>query len=191
VYSNRMEDAVKTVCCECESVVSLAGLTKHLRGRHGQTTAQYRAAYGDPRAQVLRMVHHRCALCATDVVLDYNVLAKHLRKAHRLRGRQFAEYNSTHLTMIMTRKLVARSSSVQATPVKEAPSTLAAFASPHTPTSSLASSPPPSSPASSISSPSSTCTSPRAPTPYCSACSRVFRSNMQLKMHKRREHSQL
>merc|ERR1719319_853729 len=48
--------------------------------------------------------------------------------------------------MIMTRKLVARSSSVQATPVKEAPSTLAAFASPHTPTSSLTSSPPPSPP---------------------------------------------
>ena len=42
VYSNRMEDSVKTFCWECDQAISLSGLTKHLRGVHKKSVVDYR-----------------------------------------------------------------------------------------------------------------------------------------------------
>ena len=42
VYSNKMEDSVKTFCWECDQAISLSGLTKHLRGVHKKSVVEYR-----------------------------------------------------------------------------------------------------------------------------------------------------
>ena len=100
VYSNRMEDSVKTFCWDCDQAISLSGLTKHLRGVHKKSAAEYREMYGDPKKQLLRLVHHKCGVCNEDILLDYLVLVKHLRKAHNIRGAATSEYNSKYMDMI-------------------------------------------------------------------------------------------
>ena len=191
VYSNRMEDSVKTFCWECDQAISLSGLTKHLRGVHKKSVVDYREMYGEPKKQLLRLVHHKCGVCQEDILLDYLVLVKHLRKAHNIRGAATSEYNSKYMDMIQPkiRKLKAK----EETPVKEQPA--AAFSTPPStpfavpkPPSSLPSSSPSSSLTSSSPTPSPT-TSPRvAPVPQCTPCARQFKSNMHLKMHLRKEH---
>ena len=211
IYSNKMEEAVKTFCWLCDQVISLSGLTKHLRGVHKESAVEYREKFGEPKKQLLKLVFHKCGICSKDILLDYLVLVKHLRKAHRIKGAATSEYNSKYMDMIQpkTRKLKTKE-----TPTKEK---TASFSTP--PSTPLAAPKPPSSlhsssPASSLSSspgtslrsttstlknstssilppsptPSPT-TSPRlAPVPQCSTCSRQFKSNMHLKMHLRKEH---
>ena len=187
VYSNKMEDSVKTFCWECDQAISLSGLTKHLRGVHKKSVLEYKEMYGEPKKQLLRLVHHKCGVCNEDVLLDYLVLVKHLRKAHNIKGAATSEYNSKFMDMIQPKKLKAKE-----TPIKEQTSTFSTppstpFAIPKPP-SSL----PPSSPSSSSTSSSPTpspTSSPRlAPVPQCSTCARQFKSNMHLKMHLRKEH---
>ena len=187
VYSNKMEDSVKTFCWECDQAISLSGLTKHLRGVHKKSVLEYKEMYGEPKKQLLRLVHHKCGVCNEDVLLDYLVLVKHLRKAHNIKGAATSEYNSKFMDMIQPKKLKAKE-----TPIKEQTSTFSTppstpFAIPKPP-SSL----PPSSPSSSLTSSSPTpspTSSPRlAPVPQCSTCARQFKSNMHLKMHLRKEH---
>ena len=211
IYSNKMEEAVKTFCWLCDQVISLSGLTKHLRGVHKKSTVEYREKFGEPKKQLLKLVFHKCGICSKDILLDYLVLVKHLRKAHRIKGAATSEYNSKYMDMIQpkTRKLKTKETPTksQTGSFSTPPST--PFAAPKPP-SSLHSS----SPASSISSspgtslrsttstlknstsstvpsspPPSPATSPRlAPVPQCSTCSRQFKSNMHLKMHLRKEH---
>ena len=211
IYSNKMEEAVKTFCWLCDQVISLSGLTKHLRGVHKKSTVEYREKFGEPKKQLLKLVFHKCGICSKDILLDYLVLVKHLRKAHRIKGAATSEYNSKYMDMIQPK---ARKLRTKETPTKEK---TASFSTP--PSTPFAASKPPSSlhsssPASSISfspgtsltesassmrnSTSSTLpssptpspsTSPRlAPVPQCSTCSRQFKSNMHLKMHLRKEH---
>ena len=74
VYSNRMEDSVKTFCWECDQAISLSGLTKHLRGVHKKSVVDYREMYGEPKKQLLRLVHHKCGVCQEAILLDHLVL---------------------------------------------------------------------------------------------------------------------
>ena len=189
VYSNRMEDSVKTFCWECDQAISLSGLTKHLRGVHKKSVVDYREMYGEPKKQLLRLVHHKCGVCQEDILLDYLVLVKHLRKAHNIRGAATSEYNSKYMDMIQPKKLKGKE-----TPLK---GQLAAFLTPPStpfavpkPPSSLPTSSPSSSSSSTSSSPTpSPTSSPRvAPVPQCTPCARQFKSNMHLKMHLRKEH---
>ena len=83
IYSNNMSDCIKTFCCECDEVVNMSGLRKHLR-RHGMSLVEYRNLYGDHYTQVIQMVFHTCIYCKEDIVLDYDTLKKHLRIVHRL-----------------------------------------------------------------------------------------------------------
>ena len=185
IYSNRMEDSVKTFCWDCDQAISLSGLTKHLRGVHKKSAVEYREMYGDPRKQLLRLVHHKCGVCNEDILLDYLVLVKHLRKAHNIKGAATSEYNSKYMNMIQPK---IRKVKANETPVKLQSATLSTppstpFAAPKPP-SSL----PSSSPSSSLTSSSPT-TSPRmAPVPQCTPCNRQFKSNMHLKMHLRKDH---
>ena len=191
MYSNRMEDSVKTFCWECDQAISLSGLTKHLRGVHKKSVVEYREMYGEPKKQLLRLVHHKCGVCNEDILLDYLVLVKHLRKAHNIRGSATSEYNSKYMDMIQPkiRKMKSNETPVklQSAAFSTPPST--PFAVPKPP-SSLPSSSPSSSLTSSLSSPtSSPKSSPRlAPVPQCTPCDRQFKSNMHLKMHIRKEH---
>ena len=188
VYSNRMEDSVKTFCWDCDQAISLSGLTKHLRGVHKKSVVDYREMYGEPKKQLLRLVHHKCGVCKEEILLDYLVLVKHLRKAHNIRGAATSEYNSKYMDMIQPKKL-----KVKKTPSKE--QVTASFSTPPStpfaipkPPSSLPSSSPSSSLTSSSPTPSPT-SSPRvAPVPQCTPCARQFKSNMHLKMHLRKEH---
>ena len=187
VYSNRMEDSVKTFCWDCDQAISLSGLTKHLRGVHKKSVVEYREMYGEPKKQLLRLVHHKCGVCKEDILLDYLVLVKHLRKAHNIRGAATSEYNSKYMDMIQPKKL-----KVKETPLKGQP---ASFPTPPStpysapkPPSSLPTSSPSSSTGSCSPTPSPTSSPRLAPVPQCSPCARQFKSNMHLKMHLRKEH---
>ena len=211
IYSNKMEEAVKTFCWLCDQVISLSGLTKHLRGVHKKSTVEYREKFGEPKKQLLKLVFHKCGICSKDILLDYLVLVKHLRKAHRIKGAATSEYNSKYMDMIQpkTRKLKTKETPTksQTESFSTPPST--PFAAPKPPSSLHSSSPASSissSPGTSLRSTTSTlknstssilpssptpspATSPRlAPVPQCSTCSRQFKSNMHLKMHLRKEH---
>ena len=107
IYSNKMEEAVKTFCWLCDQVISLSGLTKHLRGVHKKSAVEYREKFGEPKKQLLKLVFHKCGICSKDILLDYLVLVKHLRKAHRIKGAATSDYNSKCMDMIQpkTRKL--------------------------------------------------------------------------------------
>ena len=183
VYSNRMEDSVKTFCWDCDQAISLSGLTKHLRGVHKKSVVDYREMYGEPKKQLLRLVHHKCGVCKEDILLDYLVLVKHLRKAHNIKGAATSEYNSKYMDMIQPKKLKAK-----ATPLKGQPASF--LTPPSTPFSfpKPPSSLPTSSPTSSTGSTSPTSSPRLAPVPQCSPCGRQFKSNMHLKMHLRKEH---
>ena len=211
IYSNKMEEAVKTFCWLCDQVVSLSGLTKHLRGVHKKSAVEYREKFGEPKKQLLKLVFHKCGICSKDILLDYLVLVKHLRKAHRIKGAATSEYNSKYMDMIQpkTKKLKTKE-----TPTKEKTASFSTppstpFAAPKPPSSLHSSSPASSissSPGTSLrnssssmknsssstlpSSPSpSPISSPRlAPVPQCSICLKQFKSNMHLKMHIRKEH---
>ena len=142
VYSNRMEDSVKTFCWECDQAISLSGLTKHLRGVHKKSVLEYREMYGEPKKQLLRLVHHKCGVCNEDILLDYLVLVKHLRKAHNIRGVATSEYNSKYMDMIQPKKFKAKKTPMKEQPVASfstAPST--PFAVPKPPSSLPSSSP--------------------------------------------------
>ena len=211
IYSNKMEEAVKTFCWLCDQVISLSGLTKHLRGVHKESAVEYREKFGEPKKQLLKLVFHKCGICSKDILLDYLVLVKHLRKAHRIKGAATSEYNSKYMDMIQpkTRKLKTKETptKVKTASFSTPPST--PFAAPKPPSSSHSSSPASSissSPGTSLrnstssmknsssstlpSSPSpSPTSSPRlAPVPQCSICLKQFKSNMHLKMHIRKEH---
>ena len=211
IYSNKMEEAVKTFCWLCDQVISLSGLTKHLRGVHKESAVEYREKFGEPKKQLLKLVFHKCGICSKDILLDYLVLVKHLRKAHRIKGAATSEYNSKYMDMIQpkTRKLKPKETPTksQTGSFSTPPSTPFTAPKPpsslhsHSPASSISSSPGTSSRSttstlknstSSILPPSPTpspATSPRlAPVPQCSTCSRQFKSNMHLKMHLRKEH---
>ena len=204
IYSNKMEEAVKTFCWLCDQVISLSGLTKHLRGVHKESAVEYREKFGEPKKQLLKLVFHKCGICSKDILLDYLVLVKHLRKAHRIKGAATSEYNSKYMDMIQpkTRKLKPKETPTksQTGSFSTPPST--PFAAPKPPSSLHSSSPASSissSPGTSFKSTSSSIlpssptpsptTSPRlAPVPQCSTCLRQFKSNMHLKMHLRKEH---
>ena len=211
IYSNKMEEAVKTFCWLCDQVISLSGLTKHLRGVHKESAVEYREKFGEPKKQLLKLVFHKCGICSKDILLDYLVLVKHLRKAHRIKGAATSEYNSKYMDMIQpkTRKLKTKETPTKSQTASFSTPPSTPFAAPKPPSSLHSSSPASSissSPGTSFKSTTSTlknstssilpsspipspATSPRlAPVPQCSTCSRQFKSNMHLKMHLRKEH---
>ena len=204
IYSNKMEEAVKTFCWLCDQVISLSGLTKHLRGVHKESAVEYREKFGEPKKQLLKLVFHKCGICSKDILLDYLVLVKHLRKAHRIKGAATSEYNSKYMDMIQpkTRKLKTKETPTksQTGSFSTPPSTPSTAPKPpsslhsHSPASSMSSSPGTSFKSTSSSilpsspTPSPTTSLRLAPVPQCSTCSRQFKSNMHLKMHLRKEH---
>ena len=211
IYSNKMEEAVKTFCWLCDQVISLSGLTKHLRGVHKESAVEYREKFGEPKKQLLKLVFHKCGICSKDILLDYLVLVKHLRKAHRIKGAATSEYNSKYMDMIQpkTRKLKTKETPMKGNTASFSTPPSTPFAAPKPPSSLHSSSPASSrssSPGTSLSnstssmknsssstlpsspSPSPTISPRLAPVPQCSICLKQFKSNMHLKMHIRKEH---
>ena len=104
IYSNNMSDCIKTFCCECDEVVNMSGLRKHLR-RHGMGLVEYRNLYGDHYTQVIQMVFHTCMYCKEDIVLDYDTLKRHLRTVHRVTfaGYTVIKKGSKHINLFNIR----------------------------------------------------------------------------------------
>ena len=94
MFSNTLTNCVKMFCGECDQVVNVSNLRRHLRRDHDKTIAEYRTAYGDPQTQIIQMVYHTCVLCRRAVVLDYDILLHHLRLEH---STNLAKYGSQHM----------------------------------------------------------------------------------------------
>ena len=94
VYSNDPAKSVKTFCCLCDQVVTVSGLRKHVKAHHKITLTEYKKLYGDHRKQIIQLVYHRCAFCKKSVLLDTDLMSKHLKKAHQA---TYKEYLVKHM----------------------------------------------------------------------------------------------
>ena len=169
-YSNNLIDCVKTFCCECDQVINLSGLRKHLLNKHKVNAKDYVKVYGNPKIQIVKMVYHECGLCKKTIVLDYDVLVKHLKLAHKIKGPAVTDYNNSFLKMIVDKSGSKKSKYNKQK--QQQPGTSHVKSSTSSSSSQSSSSP----------------TTRVAPVPTCNHCLRLFSSNMQLKMHMRRDH---
>lgn len=80
MYSDDMNDCLRTFCCLCDRVVNLSTLGKHTRIKHNVLLRDYTVRWGDPKQQLLQLVLHRCRLCGRDVELDHDELLIHLKE---------------------------------------------------------------------------------------------------------------
>ena len=159
-YSNSLSNCIKTFCCECDQVVNLSGMQKHLKRIHQQSIMEYRKIYGNPQKQVIQMVYHSCSICQEDVVLDYQTLLKHLRKHKTNMSKYSSQYMTTSSALVV--RPIAKE--VESPKVVQTPSLRLEKETQVTITR-------------------------KSSSPECSSCSRAFRSNMELKMHNRRLHA--
>ena len=93
-HSNNMAEAVKTFCCECDKAVLLSGLKEHLITHGKMTVKEYKKLYGNPMMQIIQPVFHSCQLCTKDVLLDYQIIKKHLNITHQ---EEFTTYSNRFL----------------------------------------------------------------------------------------------
>ena len=89
-YSNYQEDFVKTFCCECGKVVTIAGLEKHLFTHAGMNIEQYKQLYGNPLSQIIDPVYHKCGLCSQELLLDVDGITKHVKGSHHIDYRNYS-----------------------------------------------------------------------------------------------------
>ena len=94
LHSNNMADSVKIFCCECDKAVPLSGLKEHLMTHGKMTVKEYEQLYGNPRMQIIQPVFHSCCLCAKDLILDYQIIKKHLKSMHQ---EEFTTYSKKYL----------------------------------------------------------------------------------------------
>ena len=83
LYSNNPQDCCRIFCCFCDKVVSLSGLGKHINNTHQVSLKEYKALFGNPRHQIIKLVFHKCSLCRNVILLNTDDLSKHMRKAHQ------------------------------------------------------------------------------------------------------------
>ena len=95
-YSNSMGDSVKTFCCHCDKVVTLSGLEEHILSHNKMTIKEYKKLYGNPRTQITKPVFHKCGLCTEELLLDANIIAKHVKKCHQM------EFNAYSIKFLST-----------------------------------------------------------------------------------------
>ena len=98
IYSNDMNNCMKTLCKECGKEVNLSTVGKHTRAKHGLNLRDYRLRWGEPRQHLVQLVLHTCGLCSQQVQLDHDELGRHLR-GHNT---SFQEYSREHLVASKT-----------------------------------------------------------------------------------------
>ena len=113
VFSNDPAKSVKTFCCLCDQVVTVSGLRKHVKAHHKITLTQYKELYGDHRKQIIQLVYHRCAFCKKSILLDTDIMSKHLKKAHQASYKEYLvkymvnqENGEIHRTVVETRNML-------------------------------------------------------------------------------------
>ena len=81
-FSDDPNKSVKVFCNLCDKVVNLSGLRKHLGTNHATTLTEYKRLYGNPRKQIIQLVHHQCKICRKVVLLDSDEMYKHMKQIH-------------------------------------------------------------------------------------------------------------
>ena len=82
-FSDDPNKSVKVFCNLCDKVVFMSGLRKHLSSNHSTTKfAEYKRLYGSPWTQIIQLVHHKCKLCRKVVLLDSDEMYKHMKQVH-------------------------------------------------------------------------------------------------------------
>ena len=220
-FSNDPLLSVKVFCSVCDTVYAMSGLRKHIAHKHKLTLTQYRIQFGEPRKQIIHLVHHSCNICKKTVLFDTDDISKHVTKFHKMsyttyakqymeKGSGFSKSSSSPKTPSASKS----SSPVPPTPtqsknLKKKMSKAASTPSPKT--SMKSSSPvlpptPPATPPVNIKRepveenvPSQThmdnigTPSPSSSTSLvliqCDVCFKIFSKNIQLKVHKKKNHS--
>ena len=84
IFSSNPMNSCKVFCCFCDKVVSLSGLGKHVNSTHQVTLKEYKALFGNPRNQVIKLVFHKCSICRKVLLLNTDDMSKHMKKSHQL-----------------------------------------------------------------------------------------------------------
>ena len=82
-YSNSPLDSCRIFCCFCDKVVGLSSLGKHINNTHQVTFKEYKALFGNPWHQMIKLVFHKCCLCRKAILINTDDLSKHMKKAHQ------------------------------------------------------------------------------------------------------------
>ena len=69
VFSEDPNMTCKNFCCLCDRVVPLSSMKNHTKSQHKVTLTEYKALYGNPKKQIIKLVYHRCVLCKSSVCL--------------------------------------------------------------------------------------------------------------------------
>ena len=75
VCSLLYRDICMLFCCFCDKVVSLSGLGKHVNNTHQVTLKEYKALFGIPQHQIIKLVFHKCCLCRKAILLKTDELS--------------------------------------------------------------------------------------------------------------------
>ena len=165
-----LKSLARPFCCECDKVVTLSGMRKHVKTWHQMTFTQYNNIYGNPRMQIIHLVYHKCAYCQSSIVLDSEDLSKHLKKKHQT---SYKEYIIRYMAK-------AQPQNSGATPHKNTASLNQDSATQHQNTATL----------------HQNTTMEKTSKSYsvvirCDQCPRTFKLNIQLKIHKRKHSSEI
>jgi hypothetical protein len=95
VFSNNLRMSSKTFCCECDKVVTLSGMRKHVKTWHKMTFTAYKELYGNPRMQIIQLVYNKCAFCQSSILFDTEDMSKHMKKKHKT---SYKEYITRYMT---------------------------------------------------------------------------------------------
>ena len=95
VFSNDLRMSCKTFCCECDKVVTLSGMRKHVKTWHQMTFTAYKELYGNPRMQIIQIVYHKCTFCQSSILFDTDDMSKHMKKKHQT---SYKEYIARYMT---------------------------------------------------------------------------------------------
>ena len=87
-FSNRMADAVRTVCQICKKEVEFNQMRIHTRKAHEVGISEYKRMYGDLIANLVEAVYHKCTLCSQVLLLNGDVIASHAKK-HRITHKEY------------------------------------------------------------------------------------------------------
>ena len=105
VFSNDVRKSCKTFCCECDKVVTLSGMRKHVKTWHQMTFTAYKELYGNPRMQIIQLVYHKCAFCKSSILFDTDDMSKHMKKKHHT---SYKEYIIRYMTKPQSKSPVAQ-----------------------------------------------------------------------------------
>ena len=83
LYSNDPNKSCKVFCNVCDQIVTLSGLRKHLSFKDKTTLTEYKRLYGNPNDQIIEVIHHQCKLCSKILLLDTDVMNKHMKIVHQ------------------------------------------------------------------------------------------------------------